>query len=183
LIKKLHISLIVLTGRRLSSGSGLLLDLSLLLLLAKAGDGAEDRGALARGAAALAGLLFLLLFLLVLLGLFRLVLGLVLSLGLSSLGLGGLLRGGGSSSGKDGLAQGAVGLLVGLALGDSGGELLGLGLLGLQGSNPGITLSGVGSFERVLMAGDGEEEDGRAFCLDVGDLRLDEIVSIGCIAR
>jgi hypothetical protein len=68
-----------------------------------------------------------------------------------------------------------VARLVGLALGDRGGDLLGLGLLGLQGRNPVIAFGGVGSLEGVLVAGNGEVEDGGALGLDVGNLRLDDI--------
>ena len=75
-----------------------------------------------------------------------------------------------------------MGLLVGLALGDGWGKLLGLSLLGLQGSNPGIALSGVGSLEGVLVTGNGEEE-GVAFSLDVGDLRLEHTVRMGCFVQ
>jgi hypothetical protein len=166
----------LLTSRCLSSrGSCVLLSLSLLLLLTEAGDGAEDGGPLARSAAALACLVLLRLFLLLLLGL-SLVLGLVFSLG-----LGGLLWGSDGGS-KDGLAESAVGLLVLLALGDSWGQLLGLGLLCLQGSNPAVALGGAGSLEGVLVTGNGEEEDGRALGLDIGDLRLGQVVSKGCTA-
>lgn len=63
-----------------------------------------------------------------------------------------------------------MGLLVGLAFGDGSGELLGLGFLGLQGSNPAIALSSIGGLEGMLVAGDGEKENGRAFGLDVRDL-------------
>ena len=73
-----------------------------------------------------------------------------------------------------------MGLLVGLALGDGRCELLGLSLLGLQGSNPGIALSGAGSLEGVLVAGNSEEEDGMALSLDVGDLRLKYVVRMDC---
>lgn len=65
--------------------------------------------------------------------------------------------------------------LVGLALGDSRGDLLGGGLLGLQGGNPVVALGSVGSLEGVLVAGNGEVEDGGALSLDVGDLRLDDV--------
>lgn len=143
------------------SGSSLLLDLSLLFLLAEAGDRSEDRGTLAGSATALAGLLLLLFFLLLLLGLSSSldVLGSLLSLGLSSLDLGGLLGQGGGDS-MDRLAQKAVALLVGLGLDNSWGQFLGLSLLGLQGGNPAIALGNVGSLEGVLVAGDSEEEVG-----------------------
>lgn len=134
----LSISRLVLSGSL--SGSGLLRLGE--ILLAKA----EERGTLAAGGAALGRLLGLRL----LLSSLALLLGGVLSLGLLSLGL--LL---GSLSGllllRSGL-QALKGVLVGLGLGDRGGELLGLGDLGLDLSNPVVTLSGVGGLESVLAA-------------------------------
>lgn len=65
-----------------------------------------------------------------------------------------------------------MGLLVVLSLSDSGGDLLGLSLVGLQGGNPSITLSLVGGLEGVLVSGNGEVEDGVALSLYLGDLRL-----------
>lgn len=126
------------------SGDGGVLRLGLLLLLLLLAE-AEERSALAASGAAL-GLLLLGL----LLGGSLALLGRLLGLGLLS--LGGLLSGG-SLLGNDGSGLEALdGLLEGVGLGDSGGELLGLGDLELQLGDPAVTLSGRGGLEAVLVA-------------------------------
>jgi hypothetical protein len=166
---------ILTSGCLAGRGSSLLLYFGLLLLLTEARDRSEDRCSLAGSTAALACLLLLLLFLLLLFSfsaVLSLRLSLILSLGLG-LGFSRLLWGRGSSNGKDRLAQNAMALLVGLALGNRWSQFLGLSRFFLQGSNPVITLGGVGSLEGVLVASDGEGEDDGAFGLDVGSFRLE----------
>ena len=93
--------------------------------------------------------------------------GRLLGLGLAFGGLGGLLllRGGR-------VLEALEGLLVGLRLGDGGGELLGLGNLQLQLSDPVVTLSSVGGLEAVLVALGGEVELVRTVGLGLGGIGL-----------
>ncbi|TFB06544.1 hypothetical protein CCMA1212_000803 [Trichoderma ghanense] len=148
-------------------GLGLVL---LLLLLAKV----EERSALAASGAAL-GLLDL-----------ELVLGLLLGggllLGSRLVGLGSsLLSGGGLVLGGLGLVllgsglEALNGLLVDLRLSDGGGELLGLGNLGLQLSNPVVALGGRVGLEGVLVALGREVELVRAVGLRLGGISLQTI--------
>lgn len=139
-------------GGHLSDLSGGLLGLGLLLgkdvLLAKS----EERSALAAGRAAL-GLLSL-----------GFLLGSLTLLGglLGGGGLGGRLSGGSRLSSLDLLLRSGLealeGVLVSLRLGDGGGNLLGLGNLGLDLSNPVVTLSDVSGLEGVLVALGGQVE-------------------------
>lgn len=134
----------------------LLLLLSGLVLLAE--QGAENAGALTRLRAALGSVLLLLLLL------FLLVLGSSLLLG-----LGGLLDSNGS--------QARLGQLLELSLvALAGGDVLllglGLGSLGLEGSNPAVTLGATGGLEGVLLAVDLEQELVDAILADVGDIGL-----------
>lgn len=154
----------LLSGGSGVGGRGSLLSLGLLLgddiLLAEA----EERSTLAAGRATL--------------GLLRL--GLFLSSLLSSGALGGsFLSGGLLLSSLRGLLllggrlEALESLLVGLGLGDRGGELLGLVDLSLQLSNPVVTLSGVGSLESVLVAVGSEMELVRALSLGLGGVGLE----------
>jgi hypothetical protein len=164
----------MLTSRRLS-GWSLLLGLNFLFLLAETRNSTENRVSLSGSTTTLAGLL--LLFLLFLdLFLLNLVLGLLdglFFLGFSLLLLLDLCRFlGGRDRSDDGLAQGAVSLLVCLALKNRRGQFLSFGFLGLQNSNPVIPLSTARSFKGVLVPSDGEEESNGSFGGDIGSIRL-----------